>query len=210
VSSDSLLVLKALWHLNILNAICKLLPLHLPLISNIHTGPQRWYRCEISSMALYLTSVLANFFNSSSSNAFSSSISPSNCLIRLWRLLISPSNPCIVHSLERWHLLNSLYYERRSLYNRSKSSTVIPSQLLVDSSSSSSSSCSAIAAIIYRAQFPKSIDCTCFPLASTPQPAVLGSIVMTSSSALMLVAGRSPVILNTERSGTGCLEGHAG
>jgi hypothetical protein len=57
VSRDAIVGFKALWHLNILNAIRKLLPLHLPLSSNIHTGPQRWYRYEIPSMALYLTTV---------------------------------------------------------------------------------------------------------------------------------------------------------
>jgi hypothetical protein len=155
------------------------------------------------------SSVLANFFNSSSSNTFSSSISPSNCSMRLRRLLISPSNPYIVRSLERWRLWKSLYCECRSLYNRSKSSTVTPSQSLADSSSSSSSSCSAIAAILCKVQFHESATCTCFPLASTPQPAVLGSIVMTSSSTLMLVVGRSSVISNTERSCTGCLGGRA-
>jgi hypothetical protein len=46
---------KALWHLNILNAIRKLLLLQLPLSSNINMGPQRWYRCKIPSMALHLT-----------------------------------------------------------------------------------------------------------------------------------------------------------
>jgi hypothetical protein len=38
---------------------------------------------------------------------------------------------------------------------------------------------------------------------STSQPAVLGSTAMTSSSELMLVAGRSSVISNTECSVTG-------
>jgi hypothetical protein len=85
---------------------------------------------------------------------------PSNCLMRLWKPSLSPSNPCIVRSFERWGLWNSLYYERKSLYNRSKSSTVIPSQSLTDSSSSWSSSCSTIATIIYRAQSPESVDCT--------------------------------------------------
>jgi hypothetical protein len=55
VSRDAIVGFKALWHLNILNAIRKLLPLYLPLSSNIHTGPQQWYRYEIPSMALHLT-----------------------------------------------------------------------------------------------------------------------------------------------------------
>ena len=69
---------------------------------------------------------LANFFNSSSSNAFSSLISSSNCSMRQRKLLMSPSNPYIVHSFERWCLWNSLYCDHRSLYNRLKSSTIIP------------------------------------------------------------------------------------
>ena len=72
------------------------------------------------------SSILVNFFNSSSSNTFSSWNSSSNCLMRLWRLLISPFNPCIVCSLEGWHLWNSLYCDCRSLYNWSKPSTVTP------------------------------------------------------------------------------------
>jgi hypothetical protein len=39
VSSDPSLVLKALWHLNNLNAIRKLLPLYLPFILQHKYGP---------------------------------------------------------------------------------------------------------------------------------------------------------------------------
>ena len=155
------------------------------------------------------SSILANFFNSSLSNAFSSSISPSNYSMRLRRLLISPSNPCIICSLECWCLWNSLYYDRRSLYTRSKSSTVTPFQSLADSSSSPSSSCSTIIAITCRAQFLESATYICFPLASTPQLVVLGSIVMISSFTLILIAKRSSIILNTKKLTTSCLGGHA-
>jgi hypothetical protein len=55
VSRDTIVGFKALWHLNILNAIRKLLPLHLPLSSNIHTVPQRWYRYKIPYMTLHVT-----------------------------------------------------------------------------------------------------------------------------------------------------------
>ena len=128
----------------------------------------------------------------------------------LWRFLISSSNPYIVCSLEQWCLWNSLYCESRSLYNRSKFFTITPSQSLVDSSKSSSSSCSAIATIICRAQFLESVGCIYFTLASTLQHAMLGSLIMTSSSVLMLVARRSYVISNTKRSYTSYLGGRAG
>ena len=65
------------------------------------------------------SSILANFINTSSFNAFSSSISPSNYLMRLWRPLILSSNPCILHLLEQWCLPNSLYSAYKSLYNQS-------------------------------------------------------------------------------------------
>jgi hypothetical protein len=58
VSRDTTIVFKALWHLNILNVIRKLLLLHLLLSSNIHMVPQRWYRYEIPYMALHLTAIV--------------------------------------------------------------------------------------------------------------------------------------------------------
>ena len=151
------------------------------------------------------SSVLANFFNFLLSNAFNSSISPFNCSMQLQRLLILPSNPCIIRLFERWRSWNSLYCDCRNLYSQSKSSTITPSQSLADSSSYSSPSWSIIIVLICMVQFLESATCTYLPLASMPQPTMLGSIVMTSSSTLILVVGSSSVISNTKRLGMSCL-----